>query len=122
MKQEGSPSNNNAIDDFLSTFTSDTTIKAYRSNLNCYFNWINIRPDIYVKSKRDFVKDVVEFEKHNTKLGLAPLTKKQKLESVKKFLEHHDIDIKRRIWRNINRRRKGRKPITIDKKTLRWEI
>ena len=95
-----------AVEDFLETFSSESTRNSYKSYINSYFNWLKITPTEYINSKRDFAKDILKFEKYNIEEKLAPLSRKQMLVGVKKFLEHHDIDIKQRIWRNINNKRK----------------
>ena len=48
-----------AVIDFLDTFNSTSTENSYKSYLNSYFKWLNIDPDEYIKSARDFAKDVV---------------------------------------------------------------
>jgi hypothetical protein len=47
-----------AVIDFLDTFNSSSTRCSYRSYLNNYFKWIKINPDDYIKSQKDFGKDV----------------------------------------------------------------
>ena len=42
-----------AVIDFLDTFNSSGTISSYKSYLNNYFKWLNIKPDEYIKSKRE---------------------------------------------------------------------
>jgi hypothetical protein len=82
-----------AVIDFLDTFSSSSTKESYKSFINRFFNWLDIKPDDYIKSTRDFANDIYKFEKYNTDKKLAPLSRKQTLVGIKKFLEHHDIDI-----------------------------
>ena len=75
-----------SVNSFLDMYNSRTTKNNYRCNLNRYFKWLDIRPDEYIKQDRDFDKDIINYEKFNSKLQtdddgnewfIAPLTKKE---------------------------------------------
>ena len=81
--------------------------------LNHYFNFVKIEPDSYFEDNRDFSKDVKSYAIEIN--SLAPKTQKARLACVKMLLLEKDIELKNKVWRNINRRRNGNHAITQDK-------
>jgi hypothetical protein len=98
-------SNSKLVQDFLDNYSSENTKISYSSMLNHYFNFLKIEPDSYFQNSRDFSKDVKSYA-----IGinsLAPKTQKARLACIKMFLLENDIELKQKVWRNINRRRNG---------------
>jgi len=61
-----------SISNFLIEYESKNIQITYGRLLKRYFNWLEIDPDDYIKSKRDFEKDIKEFERYNTEEEKAP--------------------------------------------------
>jgi len=57
--------------------------------------------------------DIKHFAQHLQQR--PPTTQRNYLNSIKKFLEEYDIELKKKIWKNIHNRIKGNRPVTIDK-------
>ncbi len=92
------------IEKFLKRITkSNKTRVSYRSHLMCFFRTIKVDdPDNYLKSKRDYVKDIWDLayaiENRPTK------TQATIISCVKKFLTRNGVDIKEMEWEDIRTR------------------
>jgi integrase len=106
-------SNSKLVQGFLANYSSENTKISYTSMLNRYFNFLKIEPDSYFGDSRDFSKDVKSYAIEIN--SLAPKTQKARLACIKMFLSENDIELKQKVWRNINRRRNGNHAITQDK-------
>ena len=101
------------IQEFLDNYSSENTKISYTSMLNHYFNFLKIKPDSYFQNSRDFGKNVKSYAIEIN--SLAPKTQKARLACIKMLLLENDVELKQKVWRNINRRRNGNHTITQDK-------
>ncbi len=115
------------IEEFLSNFHSESTIRGYRCHLNQFFDVIKKDPDNYLKDVRkmengarldaldDYEKDVNKYWNWLIKKEFAPKTVYNGVNAVRQFLKQYRIQLDDIVWQNISRRGTGNKPITVDK-------
>ncbi len=115
------------VEDFLSNFTSSSTIRGYRCHLKDFFGVIGKDPDNYIIDIRrldynqrldileEYEKDIKKFWKWKIKNGSAPKTVSNATNCVKVFLKQYRIQLDDILWENIRRRGTGNKPITQEK-------
>ena len=101
------------IEDFVKTYSSKKTRTVYRNHLENYFKLLATTPDTYFKDGRDYEKDITDWWNYNLKK--APMTCLARLSCVKMFLEENDILIPTKIIKRLKRKRKGNKPLTLDR-------
>jgi len=121
------------VEDFLSNFTSSSTIRGYRCHLKDFFEVIDKDPDNYIidirrldynqrlDSLEEYEKDIKKFWKWKIKKCSAPKTVSNATNCVKVFLKQYRIRLDDVVWENIRRRGTGNKPITQEK-TMTKEI
>jgi len=88
------------------------TYNGYKCNLKSYFRYLEIEPDNYFNSDRDYEKDVMDY--YNSLKEYAPLTKTSKMNTVKVFLEDNDILFSNKLKKKLRRKLRGARPITLD--------
>ena len=101
------------IEIFVNTYSNKKTQTDYRNHLKNYFNLLKTKPESYFKNNRDYEKDITKWWEYNQKK--APLTALVRLSCVKIFMEENDVIISNKIIRRLKRKRKGNKPITLDR-------
>ena len=102
-----------AVERFLNNFSAKNTKSLYSIRLRKFFKCIGKDPDNYIKGNEDYENDVKKFAQSIT--HLAPISQKCHINTIKKFLDEYDIELKKKIWHNINNRIKGNKPISEEK-------
>ena len=106
----------NEIDEFLADYPVNRTKANYRGTLNNFFKSINVEnPDGYIsdgKESRDYKADVTTFWKSME--GKPPLSIIGGMSVVKMFLEFHEIDIPKKIWKSLRRKTRGHRARTQD--------
>lgn len=110
----------NKMEEFLQSFPTKKTQSSYRSHLNIFFKVNKADPNTYFKEKRDYIKDVTEYWNHN--LEKAPLTAIARLSCIKLFFEENDVEIPNKIIKQLKRKRKGNKPVTLDRIPTNQEL
>ncbi len=110
----------NTIETYLLNFTSQNTIKNYRSSLKHFFKIIDKDQDTYFKTKQDYKTDVKNFWSNIQ--TYAPKTRKLKLVAVRGLLEENEIIFPKKFWKKLLQRSKGSKPVTIDRIPTTKEI
>jgi integrase len=101
------------VEEYLQNFNKEATIVTYRKCIERYFKFFNIEPTEYLKHKRNVDKDI---EKYNQSFkDIPPHSQKLYISAIKKFLEHHDIDIKKKTLDNIKNRGPRRTTRTEDR-------
>lgn len=109
------------VEDFLLNFPRKSTKYQYKSHLKLYFEFLDVDPDTYFDSDRDYKQDVTKYWQHLQK-KYSPKSIKSNLVCIKKFLEAHEIDFKKRIWDDFNRRGKGSRVVRRDKVPTNLEL
>lgn len=108
--------NKNEIEEFLADYPDKGTRANYRSQLNNFFRAINVKnPDKYIsgcKNGRDYKADVNVFWLSMN--GRPPKSIIFSMSIVKMFFEFHEIDIPKKVWRNLGRKTKGHRARTQD--------
>ena len=107
------------LEKFLRNYDSNTTIKAYKWILGAFIKSIygdkkNLSEKIeqYFSENRNYEEDIENFQiKLN---GRPPLTVRHMLSNVKTFLEENDVELSKKFWTKIRRRRKGNRAISLD--------
>lgn len=106
----------NEIDEFLSDYLVKGTRANYRGLLNNFFKAINVEnPDEYIndcKNGRDYKADVNTFWLSMN--GKPPLTIIGAMSVIKMFLEFHEIDVTKKVWRSLKRKTRGHRARTQD--------
>jgi integrase len=114
----------NIVDDFLSNFTSGSTIRGYRCHLKQFFNLINQDPDKYIVDVRRLTNDdridaLESYEEDITKYwqwliseNRSPKTIQNAVDCIRVFLKQYRIQLDDIFWENIRRRGTGNKPVT----------
>ena len=80
-----------AVKNFLDTISSKDAKSRYKNYLNEDLIWLNVKPNEYIKSKRDFAIDYIKFEENIKKIDPNSKTIKLKLLGLRKFLKYYDI-------------------------------
>ena len=101
------------IEEFLENYPSKNTKKAYRTHLANYFRILDIDPETYFQKDRDYEADVKRASREIA--DRPPMSQKGMMSAIKVFLVEHNVELKERVWRSINRRRNGSHPISIEK-------
>lgn len=101
------------MDQFLNNNCDSKATRAnYSSGLKHYFKTLNIEPDNYFKSKRNYEEDIMTYWKELQ--NYAPLTRTARISIIKLFFEEFDINISNKTKKKLKRKLKGNKPITLD--------
>lgn len=115
------------IEDFLSNFTSSSTIRGYRCHLNQYFKVIDENPDTYIKDVRkmengeridaldNYEKDIKKYWKWLINNEYSPKTVYNATNCTRVFFKQYRIKLDDIVWENMSRRGTGNKPIVKDK-------
>ena len=93
----------NKIEEYLSGFDKKNTIKTKRMHLNNYFNFIGSKPNEYFDDGRDYEKDFLNYAQNMQ--GVTPWTRSARLNCVKLFFEENEINIPRKLWKKVSRKR-----------------
>lgn len=100
------------VQDFLNTFTNKGSVLSYKKALLNYLNFFDIEPSEYLtRDKKQLQTDITEYRNHLVTNGYAPKTVHNYITPVKMFLEHHEIDIPVKFWRNLKGRDKTSKRV-----------
>ncbi len=112
------------VEDFLTNFTSGSTIRGYRCHLKYFFKVIGKDPDNYIVDVRrlenneqldaleTYERDIKIYWKWLIEKKLAPKTTSNAVDVVRVFLKQYRIRLDDIVWENIRRRGTGNKPIT----------
>lgn len=115
------------VDDFLSNFTSSSTIRGYRCHLKQFFTVINKDPDTYIIDVRrlnnddklnvleSYEKDITKYWQWLINKGLSPKTIINAIDCIHVFLKQYRIQLDDIVWENIRRRGTGNKPVTEER-------
>ncbi|MCJ2514028.1 MAG: site-specific integrase [Candidatus Thermoplasmatota archaeon] len=101
--------------------------------MKLFFNdFLNTDSEKYVNSKRDFKKDILEYNKklingsrisnHRKAKEYAPLSIKQHISTIKGYLEEHEIIFSPRFWKSLNTTGKGNQTVLEDRIPTRKEL
>jgi integrase len=111
------------IDDFLSNFTSSSTIRGYRCHLKNFFEVIDKNPDDYIVDIRkldngnridaldEYEKDIKKFWHWLIENKRSPKTISNSIGAIKIFLKQYRIRLDDIVWENIRRRGLGARPV-----------
>jgi len=115
------------IEKYFGTFTSDTTIRSYKSVMRLFFSQIyedgelDAQVEKYVHDKRDHEEDIRQF--FISINSFSPTTVRQYLNILKNFFEYlRGEEFPRRFIKDLLRRRKGTRPITDDRAPTTEEL
>lgn len=112
------------VEDFLSNFTSESTMRGYRCHLKCFFKVIGKDPDNYIVDVRrlennerldaleTYERDIKTFWKWMIDTEFAPKTIANAVDCIRVFLKQYRIRLDDIVWENIRRRGTGTKPVT----------
>ncbi len=112
------------VEDFLSNFTSSSTIRGYRCHLKNFFEVIEKDPETYIVDVRrlensdkldvleEYERDINKFWKWLIDHDLSPKTVSNSVNCVRVFLKQYRIRLDDVVWENIRRRGTGNKPVT----------
>lgn len=112
----------NKVKNFLSNYENYGTRKNLRTAIKLYFQSIYEEATLenldeiaekYFSTQRDYGEDIQNFVKSLN--GMAPLTVKHKVSSIKTFLLENDVEIPQKFWKKINRRIKGSRALSLDR-------
>ncbi len=110
------------VKNFLSNYENEGTRKNLRAAIKLYFQSIYEEASLdnldeiaekYFNKERDYEKDVQNFVKSLN--GMAPLTVKHKVSSIKTFLLENDVEIPQKFWKKVGRRIKGSRALALDR-------
>jgi len=110
----------NPIEKFLNTYSSNKTKSNYKSNLNVYFDLLKTRPETYFTKKRNYIEDMTKWLDYNQ--NKAPMTRSNRMTTIRLFLEDNDIEIPKKTWKQFQRKQKANKPITLDRIPTNQEL
>lgn len=112
------------IDDFLSNFTSGSTIRGYRCHLKDFFEVIRRDPDTYIVDVRrlenderldvleSYERDIMKYWQWLIDKPYAPKTVNNATDCIRVFLKQYRIQLDDIVWENFRRRGTGNKPVT----------
>lgn len=103
----------NPVERFLNTYKSEKTKQNYGSHLKVYFEFLQTKPETYFTEKRDYANDLERWVTFNE--NKAPLTIAGRINCVRLLMEDNDITIPNKIWKQLKRKQKANKPITLDR-------
>jgi len=115
------------VQDFLSSFSSSSTIRGYRCHLRNFFEVINKDPEKYIKDIRmmenreryktldQYEKDISKFWKWLIDNKKSPKTIANSIDAIKQFLKQYKIYLDDDFWSRLRRRGLGNKPMIIEK-------
>ena len=115
------------VEDFLSSFSSSSTIRGYRCHLRNFFEVINKDPDKYIKDIRmmentdryktldQYENDIRKFWKSLIDNKKSPKTITNSVDAVKQFLKQYKIYLDEEFWSGLRRRGLGNKPMMMEK-------
>jgi len=103
----------NSIDQFLNNNCDTKATKDnYKSGLRLFFRTLNIDPDEYIKTKRDYDEDIMIFWRELQ--NYAPMTRRARISIVKQFLEENEINLSNKTKKKLRRKIKGTRAVTLD--------
>jgi integrase len=112
------------VDDFLSNFTSSSTIRGYRCHLKQFFILIERDPDTYIVDVRrlenderlnileSYEKDIKKYWQWLISEERSPKTIVNAVDCIRVFLKQYRIRLDDVVWENFRRRGTGNKPIS----------
>lgn len=103
----------NVIDKFLRRYSSVQTKKSYKSALTRFFKTIEVDPQTYFESGRNYEEDVEIFA--DALRNNPPKTFFCYIGVVKKFYQRNDVELKSYFWEDLRTFVKGRRAITQDR-------
>jgi len=86
-------------------FEKPSTQRQYRAHLNTFFENLQIKPDTYLTSGRDYQQDLLDY--WASLKDYAPCTRSGKITAARQFLEENDVMISRKTWNKIKRQKKA---------------
>jgi len=109
------------ISKFLDLYDSPNTVRVYKRALTKFFHVVygdneaglEQHGDRYFTETRNIQEDIQSFFvsiKDN-----APKTRRLMLSAVRSFLMENDVELKEKFWRNLRRRIKGTRALTVDR-------
>jgi len=121
------------VNGYIKAIGNEGTETQYEVRLNDFFSWININPDDYIKDPRKLriqdplleieyldkvEKDINDYNEsfdtrtsELTKRPFSPNTRKNRIHTIKNFLEWNHIELSKKFW--INFRRKNKSPTVV---------
>jgi integrase len=100
----------NVIKDFVGRANSKSSKDTRKTVMNSYFKIIRCNPDKYIKSNRDFERDILTFMQSLE--HYSAMTKYNYKSVVRQFMYTYDIEIRGKFWGELAKRYK--KKITTD--------
>ena len=104
---------------WLETYSSPSTVKAYKWALNGFFQVLGFKGDLeenaraYFSQKRNYQEDVKAY--FMSLKGKPPKTVSLCLSAVKMFLLENGVELPALFWRRLKGRRKGSRALMLDK-------
>jgi hypothetical protein len=112
---------------YLQQYSSEHTVKGYKSTLRQFFNVIYGRSDnlsalatIYFRESRDHAADVQQF--FVASKDKAPKSIQYCLSVVKTFLLENGVELRQLFWRRLRRRIKGSRALIRDRVPTNAEL
>ena len=121
------------VSEYIKAIGNEGTETQYKVRLTDFFSWVNINPDDYIKDPRrlriqnplseieylDKVeKDINEYNNsfdnrvsEQTKRPFSPNSRKNRIHTIKNFLEWNHIELSKKFW--ISFRRKNASPTVV---------
>ncbi|MCD6465955.1 site-specific integrase [Candidatus Bathyarchaeota archaeon] len=114
--------------DYLSQFSSKSTVASYRSALKKFFQTVfdepvkdlDVAAEKYFSEARDHAKCVEAFMV--AMKAAPPKTRKAYLTAVRIFLLENEVELPQRFWRRLRGRIKGSRPVSTEKIPTREEL
>lgn len=111
---------------WLDTYSSKSTVKAYKWALNGFFQVLGFKGDLeynaraYFSQKRNYEEDVKTY--FMSLKGKPPKTVSLCLSAVKMFLLENGVELSALFWRRLKGRRKGSRALMLDKVPSNTEL
>jgi integrase len=105
--------------EFLKTYSSKSTIAAYRWSIKDYLEKCGFKGEVeeiaeaYFKQNRNYEEDITKY--FTSIKGKPPKTVGLCLSAIRIFLLENGVELPAKFWRKLRGRRKGSRPLMLDK-------
>ncbi len=103
----------NTIDEFLSNYSSKSTKRTYKCYIKNYFKLIDVDPDHYFNTNRDYEADVLTLWRSIA--DKPPKSIYTALTAIRVFLMENNVELSQKFWKKLRLRTKGNRAVTDDK-------